>query len=36
MFGALGRLEENHRVDLAANEAYERWRATARDTKVGC
>jgi hypothetical protein len=26
------RLEENQRVDLAANEAYERWRATARDT----
>jgi transposase len=33
LFQALGRLEENHRVDLAANEAYERWRATARDTK---
>ena len=29
----LGRFEENQRVDLAANEAYERWRATARDTK---
>ena len=25
-------LEENHRVDLAANDAYERWRATERDT----
>jgi hypothetical protein len=22
----------NHQVDLAANEAYERWRATERDT----
>ena len=32
LFQALGRLEENHRVDLAANEAYERWRATSRDT----
>jgi transposase len=29
----LERFEENQRVDLAANEAYERWRATARDTK---
>jgi transposase len=33
LFQALGRLEENHRVDLAANDAYEWWRATARDTK---
>ncbi len=33
MIGALERLEENHRVDLAAVEIYERWRATARDTK---
>jgi hypothetical protein len=33
LFQALGRLEENHRMDLAANEAYEHWRATARDTK---
>jgi transposase len=33
LFQALGRLEENHRTDLAANEAYEHWRATARDTK---
>lgn len=33
LFQALGRLEQNHRVDLAANEAYEHWRATARDTK---
>ena len=32
LFGALGRLEENHRVDLAANQAYERWRSTSRDT----
>jgi transposase len=32
LFQALGRLEENHRVDLAANEAYERWRASSRDT----
>jgi Transposase domain (DUF772) len=29
----LERFEENQQVDLAANEAYERWRATARDTK---
>jgi transposase len=33
LLGALARFEENHRVELAANEAYERWRATARDTK---
>ena len=32
LFQALGRFEENHRVDLAANAAYERWRATERDT----
>jgi transposase len=32
LFQALGRLEENHRVDVAANDAYERWRATERDT----
>jgi transposase len=32
LFQALSRLEGNHRVDLAANEAYERWRATERDT----
>jgi hypothetical protein len=32
LFQILGRLEENHRVDLAANDAYERWRATERDT----
>jgi hypothetical protein len=33
LLGALERFEENHRVDLAANEACERWRVTARDTK---
>jgi transposase len=33
LFQALGRLEQNHRVELAANEAYEHWRGTARDTK---
>ena len=32
LFQALSRLEENHRVDLAANDAYEHWRATERDT----
>jgi len=32
LFQALARLEENHRVDLAANDAYERWRASSRDT----
>jgi hypothetical protein len=32
LFQALGRLEKSHRVDLSANEAYERWRATERDT----
>jgi hypothetical protein len=32
LFGALGRMEENHRVDLAANDAYERWRSNSRDT----
>jgi len=32
LFQAAGRFEENHRVDLAANEAYERWRASSRDT----
>lgn len=30
---AARRLEENHRIELAANETYARWRATARDTK---
>jgi hypothetical protein len=33
LFQALGRLEQNHRVDLAANEVYEHWRETPRDTK---
>ena len=33
MIGALERFEENHQVDLAANETDDRWRATARDTK---
>jgi hypothetical protein len=33
LLGTLDRFEENQRVDLAANDAYERWRATARDTK---
>ena len=33
LLDTLARFEENQRVDLAANEAYERWRATARDTK---
>jgi hypothetical protein len=32
MFEALGRLEENHQVDLDAVETYETWRLTARDT----
>jgi transposase len=30
---ALDRLEENHQVELAANQAYEHWRANSRDTK---
>jgi transposase len=33
LLDAVGRFEENQRVDLAANETYEHWRATARDTK---
>ena len=33
LFEAARRLEQNHQVDLAANDAYEQWRATARDTK---
>jgi len=33
LLDTLGRFVENQRVDLAANEAYERSRATARDTK---
>ncbi len=36
LLGTLQRFEENQRVELAASEAYERWRATARDTKPGC
>jgi transposase len=32
LFQARGRLEENHRVDLATNVDYERWRTSARDT----
>jgi transposase len=32
-FQALGRLEENLRVELAANDAYEHWRATSRDIR---
>jgi transposase len=31
LFQALGRFEETHRVELAANAAYDHWRATARD-----
>jgi transposase len=33
LFMALDRFEQNHRVELAAHEDYDRWRATARDTK---
>jgi hypothetical protein len=33
LLGVLDRFEENQRVDVAANEAYDRWRANARDTK---
>jgi hypothetical protein len=32
MIDALDRMEENQQVELAANETYERWRQTARDT----
>ena len=32
-FQALGRLEENLRVELAANDAYEHWRTTSRDIR---
>lgn len=32
-FQALGRLEENLRVELAANDAYEHWRTTSRDVR---
>jgi transposase len=33
LFQALDRFEQNHRVDLAAHADYDRWRASARDTK---
>ena len=33
LFQALGRFEQNHRIELAAHEDYDRWRASARDTK---
>ncbi len=33
LIDTLERFEQNQRIDLAANEAYERWRASARDTK---
>jgi len=33
LFEAARRLEQNHHVDLAANQAYERWRQVARDAK---
>jgi len=33
LFQALARFEQNHRVELAAHEDYDRWRACARDTK---
>jgi transposase len=33
LFGVLDRFEQNHRVDLAAHDAYDQWRANARDTK---
>ena len=33
LFDAAGRLEQNHQVELAANEVYERWRAGARDRR---
>jgi transposase len=32
LLDAARRLGENHEVELAANQAYEHWRATARDT----
>lgn len=31
LFQALGRFEETHRVELAANVAYDHWRTTAHD-----
>ncbi|MGH2870427.1 MAG: transposase [Solirubrobacteraceae bacterium] len=33
LFRALDRFEQNHRVELAAHQGYDRWRASARDTK---
>src|SRR5436305_12735678 len=33
LFQALGRFEQNHRIELAAHEDYDGWRASARDTK---
>jgi transposase len=33
MIDALDRMDENQRVQLEANETYERWRQTARDTR---
>ena len=33
LFQALERFEQNHRVELAAHQDYDRWRATARDTQ---
>jgi hypothetical protein len=33
LFQALGRFEQNHRIELAAHEDYDCWRASARDTK---
>src|SRR5437588_2312652 len=33
LFQALDRFEQNHRIELAAHEDYECWRASARDTK---
>jgi transposase len=33
LFMALDRFEQNHRIELAAHEDYDRWRASARDTK---
>ena len=33
LFQALERFEQNHRIELAAHADYDRWRASARDTK---
>jgi hypothetical protein len=32
----LARFEPNHRVELAADKAYDRWRATVERRRVGC